>query len=753
MTPRRAACTVIARNYLAQARVLAESYARHHDGDRLTVLVLDDIDHAIGDGEPFETVRPSDVLDPDEFARMATMYTVVELATAVKPFLLIWLLGRGAASVAYFDPDIEVFTPLPDVFLAAEEYGVALTPHALDPLPRGGTTTQPEDVILDVGVFNLGFIAVGSNVQALEWWAQRLARECIIDPGHGRFVDQRWVDLFTGYFAPAVLRDPGLNVAWWNLATRAITVDGDGYRVDGEPLRFFHFSGFDPDMPWLLSRHQGPLPRVLMRHSPALQRLTRAYGASLREAGYDRWASTPYALGMTPTGMPLDSVMRSIYRHALMAAEGDGSDEPPNPFRHGDRAFVSWLAAPDPDASGPHPCGRYAHAMWKGSPRLREQFPDVHGEDAEAFAMWAQSDTSMPNAVASATISPDTPPAPGQLEPGLHVVGLLSADRAEGEIGRRLATALLDDGLRVEQTTVRRLTGPANAVVDPRARPFDAQMNLLAMPPERFGEANHLIGERKRAGRRTAALFVDVPHDRPRGAMESQVDGVVDEIWVVSDRGRAQASDVAGGRPIRIMPPIPAAVDPLPEPDLVVALIDAAVPGAENHARRVVTGFQEMDEVPGNPRLKLVIIHADDDGQLLELVHWLTRADERIDIVEATPAEARHELSRAAVLVWLPADADSALPVVDALASGIKVVASDTGQAHQISAARGLTLVPADCVPAESAAALKEALASNEQPSLMVDDIRAFVDASLPATPADWTGSRERRFGRRRVRG
>jgi len=90
---------------------------------------------------------------------------------------------------------------------------------------------------------------------------------------------------------------------------------------------------------------------------------------------------------------------------------------------------------------------------------------------------------------------------------------------------------------------------------------------------------------------------------------------------------------------------------------------------------------------------------------------------------------------------------------VDALASGIKVVASNTGQAQQITAAQGLTLVDANCVPTESATALKNALASDEQASLIVDDIRAFVDASLPASPADCTDSRERRFGRRRVRG
>ncbi len=43
-----------------------------------------------------------------------------------------------------------------------------------------------------------------------------------------------------------------------------------GYLVDGVPLRFFHFSGFDSRTPWLLSKHQGERPRVLLSERPAL---------------------------------------------------------------------------------------------------------------------------------------------------------------------------------------------------------------------------------------------------------------------------------------------------------------------------------------------------------------------------------------------------------------------------------------------------------------------------------------------------
>src|SRR3954447_5298387 len=55
-------CTIIARNYLAQARVLAESYAAHNGGGPTTVLVVDDPERSLDDAhEPFDIVRPDEL--------------------------------------------------------------------------------------------------------------------------------------------------------------------------------------------------------------------------------------------------------------------------------------------------------------------------------------------------------------------------------------------------------------------------------------------------------------------------------------------------------------------------------------------------------------------------------------------------------------------------------------------------------------------------------------------------------------------
>ena len=49
------ACTIIARNYLPYARVLAETFGDHHPNARFTTLILDGADDL---DEPFEILSP-----------------------------------------------------------------------------------------------------------------------------------------------------------------------------------------------------------------------------------------------------------------------------------------------------------------------------------------------------------------------------------------------------------------------------------------------------------------------------------------------------------------------------------------------------------------------------------------------------------------------------------------------------------------------------------------------------------------------
>jgi len=285
------ACTIVARNYLAQAQVLVDSFRVHHPDGEFVVLLLDDP----GTGRP--DVAGAEVMLIDEIGipaetrvQMTLTYSVIELATAVKPWLLRTLLDRFGDHATYFDPDILIERAIHELPQLAREHSIVLTPHVLEPMPRDGRKPTEQGILI-AGVYNLGFVSVGDTEEArrmLDWWSERLETECIVDPEHGFFVDQRWMDFVPSLFDYHLVRDPSWNVAYWNLPSRELTRDAEGgVLVNGHPLTFIHFSGYSPRKPHLLSKHQADDPRVRLSERPILRELCDEYGRRLLAAGFD----------------------------------------------------------------------------------------------------------------------------------------------------------------------------------------------------------------------------------------------------------------------------------------------------------------------------------------------------------------------------------------------------------------------------------------------------------------------------------
>ncbi len=534
------ACTIIARNYLAQARILARSFAEQVPDGRMVVLVLDpDAAPTPLADEAFEILTPADIMDPGEFGQMATIYTVVELATAVKPWLLEHLLGQAPA-VSYFDPDIRFFSDPVFIDDLAREHGVVMTPHATEPLPRGAVRTPGEDVILSAGIYNLGCVAVGGErgLALARWWQSRLRRECIIDPAVGRFVDQRWMDLAPGYFAPYILRNPGCNTAWWNLPTRDVREHDEHWTVNGEDLVFFHFSGYDPRRPHLVSKHQGPFPRVLLSEIPDLARIFAAYGQAMLDEGHAESSAIPYGLN-TIDGLTLDPIMRSLFRTALINAEESGDEPPANPFTNGVSAFVAWLSEPAPGLADTRAPGRYLMTVWSETPGLRDQFPQVPGAQTDAFERHV-GNALVPDGVVPELLAPNgapparMPTAPVEhLQPGVNVIAYFTAESGVGQAARLMLSGIEAAGIPHATVTYDNAPGrrshafTATGVEDAR---FDT--NLICVNADQILTANHWMGDRLRANRYRIGLWwweTAVFPDTFDGSFD-----VVDEIWVGS---------------------------------------------------------------------------------------------------------------------------------------------------------------------------------------------------------------------------
>jgi FkbM family methyltransferase len=436
-------CTIIAKNYIAQARVLARSFAEHHPDGRFHVLVIDDMEgYVVPEAEPFNVVGPGQ-LEIEHFERMAALYNVLELCTAVKPWLMRWVLARSPDDmVVYLDPDMRVYAPLDGMFAAVREHGLVLSPHSLDPMPRDGKRPNEQD-ILTAGAYNLGFIGIGSGEFAdrfLDWWGERLATDCIVDPTRGFFVDQRWVDLVPGMAESFhLLRDRGFNVAYWNLSARPISRTEDGTWMAGSaPLRLFHFSGFDHLLPHLLSKHQN---RVSLADHPDLAQLCRSYTVELLAAGVDDASEWPYTYATTRSGIPLNPVVRNVYRRLVAAGGMDGSVFEPA----GEQEFLDHLNAPASDAAG----GAvgitiYLAALYEERGDIGRAYPDIAGADAEGYLGWARiyGRGEVPSQLCPPSRGADVAAAPALERLGVNVVGYLNSELGVGEVARQAIRAL-----------------------------------------------------------------------------------------------------------------------------------------------------------------------------------------------------------------------------------------------------------------------------------------------------------------------
>src|SRR5919112_3353424 len=432
-------CTIIAKNYVAHARVLAESFLEHHPEQRCYVLVIDDTEGYIdAASEPFELVSPAQ-LDIDDYEHMAAIYDVLELSTAVKPWLLRHLLdGRGLDRVAYLDPDIRVYDRLDEIERLTGEHGLVLIPHITSPLPRDGKRPSEADILIS-GTYNLGFISLErtpSTDDLLDWWSERLKTDCVVAPDAGYFVDQRWMDFVHGVMPDFyVLRDPSYNVAYWNLHGRDLTHHKGRYYVDGRPLHFFHFSGFDPDHRRRLSKHQ---TRIEIRRGSALARACNSYADELLTNGYKRAKNWPYSYGVLPNGVPLDSVMHRLYR------KGEGAPRESIFTSRGADRFVAWLNEPAP-VGGEHGVTRYLYEIYSARPDLRQEFPNLEGPDAMRLVEWHRVHGQVklpypvhPSADLDGEEAPQSPDAPV----GVNVAGYFRAELGVGETARQVVTAL-----------------------------------------------------------------------------------------------------------------------------------------------------------------------------------------------------------------------------------------------------------------------------------------------------------------------
>lgn len=333
--------TICSNNYLPFAHVLLASVRRHHPEAALFLCLADrKVDSHGFYGKNWTLIEAHDLAIPD-FLSFAFRYDIMEFNTALKPFMFLHLIDDlGFDDVIYFDPDIELFAPLaPVLTMLRSGASFVFTPHLCAPSEN---RQEPNDLsIMRAGSYNLGFLAVSNTEETadlLGWWARRLRYQCINDQPGGIFVDQKFMDLIPSFAAKAAIcRNTALNVAYWNLEQRLLDRTEGGWLVDGAPLIFFHFSGFDPHRLDRLSKHD---PRLMGNIAQPLQMLMNEYAERLFAEGHGRFPGAAYAYGKFASGTLIHPAIRAMFRdwHTYW-----GSD----PFED----YEAFLQLPWPEAS------------------------------------------------------------------------------------------------------------------------------------------------------------------------------------------------------------------------------------------------------------------------------------------------------------------------------------------------------------------------------------------------------------------
>ncbi|MBC3830442.1 glycosyltransferase [Undibacterium amnicola] len=366
--------TIVSLNYGAFAKTLMKSLLETHpDWDRFVGLA-DRCDDTQGFSQNlFEPVLVESLPLPDMRAFLFR-YGIMELNTAIKPYMFSHLRKLGYERIVYIDPDILVLDRLVDVEKLLDDGAAAVvTPHLTAPLNDHYSPTELD--IMRAGAFNLGFLAIGNQIESdafIKWWEEKLEHGAVSDPSKGLFTDQKWVDLAPGMFGKfAILRDPGYNVAYWNLAHRSVKKINNVFRVNDHTLRFFHFSGFDPINPKPFSKHQD---RYTLETIGDAKLLALIYADKVKENGLIEFRKCAYTFGKFSDGTPIPNALRYLYREDedIRFQAGENPFDSADFFMHDDADRLPVIL----------------RAVWLEHKHLQKAFPYPLGASRLPFYHW-----------------------------------------------------------------------------------------------------------------------------------------------------------------------------------------------------------------------------------------------------------------------------------------------------------------------------------------------------------------------------
>ena len=482
---------------------------------------------------------------------------------------------------------------------------------------------------------------------------------------------------------------PGCNVGYWNLPERTFSCVGNHYEVDGKPLRFFNFRGYDPDKPHLLSQDQGLTPRILLSEHPAVAKICDEYREKLLHEGYHELKRTPDRFDCLPSGLRIDHHMRRLYREAFEAFKNGLAPEPPSPFGPGgEKAFMEWLN--DPMGKPGSTVTRYMLAIHAAREDVRNAFPDPTGADAAMFQKWyvlyGQAELNLPAALTPLDAKRHSANGSGGYSSlSVNIAGYFHAELGIGEAARLLVAGLEAaeipfNSIAYEDTANRQ----THRFVERKSQMGTADLNLICINADQmsaFAEKNTSLLH----GRYSIGVWFWEVEDFPElfhGAFN-----YVDEIWVASEFMRKTFLKVSP-KPVfkfhlPLLPPkigVPACRGDLGLPDrfLFLFVFDLLSVLERKNPVGLIEAFIHAFAPDEGPVLAIKTING--DKRILEMEKMRYAARNRPDIILTDGYLAESEksalLAQADCYVSLHRSEGYGLSIAEAMALGKPVVAT-----------------------------------------------------------------------------
>lgn len=273
---------------LPNALTLGGSFELHHPGELFVIGLADDPDHLpAGFQCAYPVLLATDCLGP-EVALLSTQYTPTEFVAASKPSFIRAALDTFTSEsyLLYADPETFIYQPLTPIYEQLQSASALITPHITQ--APNDSARPDEKALQNIGLYSSGFLAFSRTTETnrlVAWWQDRVTSRAFINPCEGLCADQLWLMHWPIFFEGVrVVKNPGWQVALWNLPERQLHLTNAGWRVGKEvPLLFINFRGLtNPDAGFFPNQTRLPLA-----NRADVQTLVADYQRSLLV--FDQW--------------------------------------------------------------------------------------------------------------------------------------------------------------------------------------------------------------------------------------------------------------------------------------------------------------------------------------------------------------------------------------------------------------------------------------------------------------------------------